>query len=283
MAEISEMLQQLSGANESFESIAMMMSLPDDQFALIAPGVLDSFLHSISNPSFQLTLAQVANSQGTTVEEILQGVDAVVAEIDKTDVYSAQKKTFLKQFLFGIGNAFMETQGVAKKVLKVPFELCSENAKVPAYAHITDSGADIYAAEDIVIKPGETRLVSTGIKVQLPPGYEFQVRPKSGIALKTKLRIANQPGTVDEAYRGEIGVIIDNIEPPISDITYEFNENGKMVVTSILHGHAAVIEKGQKIAQLVLASVVKADFQCVEHISDNTDRKDGAYGSTGLK
>ena len=142
---------------------------------------------------------------------------------------------------------------------------------------------DVYALDDYTINPGETQLIPTGIKLALPPGYEIQVRPKSGRALKTKLRVANTPGTVDAGYRDEIKVIIENIEPPIKDISYEFDENGKPIITSILHGSSYTIGKGEKFCQLVLMEVPKAAFYRVEKVSEIGEDRGGGFGSTGLK
>ena len=178
-----------------------------------------------------------------------------------------------------------ETEGVAKKVLQVPFQICDERAKMPEYANDGDSGMDVFALEDITIAPGETKLIKTGIKAALPYGYEFQVRPKSGLSLKTKMRVANAPGTIDSTYRGEIGVIVDNIDPPIKSIeTEEVWEDGKidsLKVKSITYGENIYIEAGQKIAQLVLIEVPKVALYKVEEISADTTRGEGGYGSTG--
>src|SRR5690625_7042344 len=94
--------------------------------------------------------------------------------------------------------------------LKIGFKRLNDDAILPTKAHPTDSGFDLYAsAEDVIIEPGETVVVPTGIAVELPKGFEAQVRPRSGITAKTKLRV--QLGTIDQDYRGEIGVIVDNI------------------------------------------------------------------------
>ena len=134
--------------------------------------------------------------------------------------------------------------------------------------------------DDITVKPGETVFVPTGIKVALPAGYELQVRPKSGRALKTKLRIANTPGTIDQAYRDEIKIIVENIESRIKDITVD--EEGK--VTSILYGGDFTIGKGEKFCQLVLAEVPKIAFYRVDKVTDvDTENRGGGFGSSGLK
>src|SRR5690625_4442372 len=87
------------------------------------------------------------------------------------------------------------------------------DAVIPKYAKKGDSGFDLVAVEDMVIEPGETKLIKTGLAFEIPEGYEIQVRPRSGITLKTKLRV--QLGTIDSNYRGEVGVIVDNITPKI--------------------------------------------------------------------
>ena len=136
--------------------------------------------------------------------------------------------------------------------------------------------------EDINISPGETILIKTGLKVAIPVGYELQVRPKSGISLKTKLRVANTPGTIDSGYRDEIGIIIENIEQPIQDISYHFGTNNEIVIDSILHGKTYSIEKGQKIAQLVLNKISKANFILVDTVNEIEGDRGGGFGSTGL-
>ena len=137
----------------------------------------------------------------------------------------------------------------------------------------------MYALEDITIAPGETKLIPLGIKCALPLGYELQVRPKSGRCLKTKLRIANTPGTIDAGYRDEIGVIIDNIEPVIRHA--DMDETGRLF--NILWGQSYTIGKGEKFAQLVLSEVPKAAFYEVETVANIGEDRKGGFGSTGVK
>jgi dUTP pyrophosphatase len=123
-------------------------------------------------------------------------------------------------------------------------------------------------------------LVPTGIKVAIPAGYELQVRPKSGRCLKTKLRVANTPGTIDAGYRDEIGVIIDNIEPFIKSA--DIDENGRLY--NVEFGSSYTIGAGEKFAQLVLAEVPKAIFYQIESVSEvANDGRNGGFGSTGVK
>ena len=130
-------------------------------------------------------------------------------------------------------------------------------ATLPARAHPGDAGLDLYAAGDHAIPPGETRLVGTGLAIELPPGTEAQVRPRSGLALKHSVTVLNTPGTVDEGYRGEVGVILIN------------------------HGRSAFeVRCGMKIAQLVIKPTLAVDVVAVDALSD-TSRGDGGFGSTG--
>lgn len=269
-------------SNESDMSTLMinLLNMPDEQFDLIAPGVLEGFERSVNNPNNRIAFAQAMNSLGYTADDMVESIDEITKSIDAVDVIPVMKKDFLKKLIGILFNTINETEGIAKRYISIPIELCHENAKVPQYAHVSDSGVDVYALEDITVHPGETVLVPTGIKVALPPGYEIQVRPKSGRALKTKLRVANTPGTIDSGYRDEIKVIIENIEPSIKNMTID--DNGR--VTSVLFGSDYFIGKGEKFCQLVLSEVPKMAFYRVDSIKevDEIDRG-GGFGSSGLK
>jgi len=138
------------------------------------------------------------------------------------------------------------------------FKRLVPEAVLPAYAHPSDAGMDLRSVEDLTIAPGARRLVHTGLVVMLPPLYEAQVRPRSGLALKHGVTVLNAPGTIDAGYRGEIGVILANFgDEPFA------------------------VKKGDKIAQMVIASLTQpevAETDCV----DETDRGEGGFGSTGV-
>jgi dUTP pyrophosphatase len=129
---------------------------------------------------------------------------------------------------------------------------------MPGYAHPGDAGADLYAAEDAVIAPGERKLVRTGIAIALPPGYVGLVHPRSGMALKLGITVLNAPGTVDAGYRGEILVNLINHD----------------------RANAAKIARGDRIAQLVVQRVERAHFHGVESLP-GSERGAGGHGSTG--
>ena len=138
------------------------------------------------------------------------------------------------------------------------FRKIHPDAVLPSYAHPSDAGMDVRSVEDLVIAPGGRALVRTGLVMLLPPMYEAQVRPRSGLALKNGVTVLNTPGTVDSGYRGEIGVILAN-----------FGETDFQV------------KKGDKVAQIVIAPVTQPTIEETD-IVDETDRGSGGFGSTGV-
>lgn len=143
--------------------------------------------------------------------------------------------------------------------VKLQVKRVHPDARIPEYAHSGDSGMDLYSVEDVELAPGETKLVKTGLQVSMPKGFEAQVRPKSGLAAKFGVTVLNTPGTVDSGYRGEVMVILANLG----------REKYK-------------VEKGKKIAQMVITRVEEAEVEEAEEL-DSTTRKDGGFGSTGLE
>src|SRR5690625_3578945 len=168
--------------------------------------------------------------------------------------------------------------------LRVGFKKLSKHAIIPSRAFPTDSGYDLYASEDVIIEPGETAVVPTGIAVQLPEGYEAQVRPRSGVTSRTKLRV--QLGTIDNGYTGEIGVIVDNINSFSTDnlvslLTYIDGKTG-LDNNGDLYGEGTyLIRKGEKIAQLVVQHLPQIIAEEVYNLEE-TERGDAGFGSTGI-
>ncbi len=143
------------------------------------------------------------------------------------------------------------------QVAKVKVLRLVESARLPRYEHEDDAGLDLFAIAPQTIPPGETALINTGIAIELPPNTEAQVRPRSGLALKHSLTVLNTPGTIDAGYRGEIGVIMIN------------------------HGKQAFqVLAGMKIAQMVIAPLIRADIEEVNRLSYSV-RGEGGFGSTG--
>ena len=134
------------------------------------------------------------------------------------------------------------------------------NNDLPKYETENSAGMDVRAhfpMEEIILEPGERLLIKTGLKLEIPSGYECQVRPRSGLAYKNGITVLNSPGTIDADYRGDIGVILIN------------------------HGKSNfVIKKGERIGQLVFAKYERAEFELAEEL-ESTERGEGGFGSTG--
>jgi dUTP pyrophosphatase len=171
-----------------------------------------------------------------------------------------------------------------ERMIPVKVKRLHPDAVIPKYAHEDDVCFDLVAIEDVVIEPGGTKKVRTGIALQQPKGYEIQIRPRSGISEKTKLRISNAPGTIDQ-YTGEIGVLMDNIHsgsyPNGAVHRYGFNIDGSRTKDTLRYG-AYIVRKGDRIAQAVVKPVEPAEFIEVNEL-DETERGDGGFGSSGVK
>lgn len=183
-----------------FEEFAVLFALNETDFNIIKGPIIAELEKSLNNPSDKYLLLKSLEQNNVDINELIELYNTLLIEIDEQlkDI-SQEKRDFLKQIIGIIVNAVNEVNGTANEKIYIPIELCNPNAKMPTYANVGDAGLDIYALDDIIIKPGETKLIKTGLKVAIPFGYELQVRPKSGRALKTKLRVANTPGTIKVA------------------------------------------------------------------------------------
>jgi len=171
-------------------------------------------------------------------------------------------------------------------------EICREGVQLPEYANESDACMDIRSAEDVIIGQAETKIIPTGLKMAIPVGYELQIRPRSGISENTPLRVANSPGTIDSGYRDEIGIIITNTcDEACCDkedceeflasgcdkcklcygLTDKGNKNGKYE-----------INKGDRIAQIILKPVPKMRFTEISDIKTIGNNRHGGFGSTGV-
>lgn len=281
---LAETLNLQGEAEDGTALFGALLSMPEDQFEIVGPHVLDNMQRSLNDPNARIALVAALGNTGYKGDELTSMFIDICNEIDAqmTEI-SQQKRDWIKQMMGVVINAINETEGISKRYIRIPYEVCHEAAKQPAYAHETDSGMDVFALEDITLAPGEQRIIPIGIKVALPTGYELQVRPKSGLSSKTKLRIANAPGTIDAGYRDEIGIIIENVEPPIKSIATSFAQspNDCIPIGAVEFGSSYTIGKGQKFAQLVLAEVPKAVLFEVEKVGEIGEDRGGGFGSTG--
>lgn len=183
-----------------------------------------------------------------------------------------------------IKTKFERRESESMRNVPVKIKRLHPDATVPQYATAGAAGFDLVAVEDVIIAPGETVKVRTGLAFELPPGYELQIRPRSGISAKTKLRVANAPGTVDEDFRGEVCVLIDNISP-VPPVTDEWTQT-RAIDGEYIYGTKApegtyLIRKGERIAQGILAEVPRASFIVTDELTE-TERGEGSFGSTGV-
>nr|WP_128081562.1 dUTP diphosphatase [Arthrobacter sp. TB 26] len=142
--------------------------------------------------------------------------------------------------------------------LTVKLKMLDDGLEPPSYAHPGDAGADLRAREDVVLAPGERRLVPTGVSIALPDGFVALIHPRSGLATKHGLTVVNAPGTVDAGYRGEIAVTLLNTD----------------------RHHAIELKRGDRIAQMVIQRVEYARFLPVQDLGGSV-RGGGGFGSTG--
>jgi len=266
------------GGLDMFESL---MELEDDQFKELYPMMLQVFNETLNDKANEAEIIAMALTAEGGIDSIREEYEEIVKLIDEMDFISEIKKDFLKEVMMLSFNRMSSILNKEAPIVQIPCEL-EEGVKLPVYAHDTDAGLDIYAREEITIGPGETVIVHTGIKCAIPEGYALLIQPRSGQSAKTKLRIANTPGLIDSGYRDEIGVIIENIEPPFKDIDYSFDTNGEVHIHSILHGSAYTIAPGQRFAQMRLVQVPRANFTQVESVGEIGENRGGGFGSSGL-
>lgn len=279
MAEVEKVNPSMGG----FEELSMLLALPEEHFAMLAPVFLEELEKSFNNVEDKLFIAQAMNAAGAKMEDLQESYTALITSLDKefSGIMSGQKIDFLKRFLSISYNSIADIQGVTKRVIQVPIELTSEGAKIPTYANLGDGAVDLYAPCDFTIGPGETKIIPVDIKVALPYGYAFLIHPRSGLSAKTKLRVANSVGLVDSQYKGVIGVILENVEPRIKNIIYEFDDNNRPVIKAIEHGQSYTISKGDRFAQMRLVEVPSASFFQVESVDGIGDDRGGGFGSSG--
>jgi dUTP pyrophosphatase len=187
---------------------------------------------------------------------LLKLLELLIGTFREQQEFIIQQQEFIIQQQEIIDSIKKEREAEKQILLKV--KLLSEKAKIPQSAYEGDTGLDLFSTSEAFIQPGESALISTGISIQLPPETEAQIRPRSGLALKHQVTVLNTPGTIDQGYRGEIGVILIN--------------HGKLPFK---------VEVGMKIAQMVIKPILSVQVNKVEEL-DETDRGVGGFGSTGI-
>lgn len=262
----NEKFEQFFGGTANKDSLDQFMAfleMDDAEFDAIWPMFKESFKQMTRSEKFQAeqreSLLSIPDVSADQINAEKEFYGEILSEIKEDPTLSDNKKEYLELFFNSIVSVHEDLIKTNRISVDVKIVKLNKDATIPEYAHSTDAGCDVFAVEETKIEPGETKIVKTGIAVAIPAGYEIQVRPRSGLSLKSKLRIANAPGTIDSDYRGEIGIIMTNT----GDIPY-------------------VIDKNMKIAQLVIAPTPMIKWNVVKSLEElgTTERGEGGFGST---
>lgn len=253
--DIFEKIRQTLPLGEDWEEFEKILKLPDDKFNAVYPIYKEKFQKFFETPNFQKEcLSQIGTVPIEDMEAERASFEEFLSDIANDTSISKNKREFLIYFFRSIiGNLYNMAENPRERI-KISIEKITPTAKIPEYANPSDAGCDIYSNETITIKPGETKIVKTGIKIAIPAGYGIFIYPRSGMSAKTKIRVANSVGIIDSTYHKEIGVILDNIGT--EDYT---------------------INIGDRIAQMIIQPVPMINW--VEDLIEDTAR--GGFGSTG--
>ena len=268
--------------------LGAILAMPDEQFEVVKPTLFSSIESTFNAPEAKIAFAQMLNQQGLRIEDFSGNLDNLVAAVDDLAVEGAElsesKKDLLRFIFTTFVNTMEQSNMVSHRVITIPIELCREDAKLPKYATDGSAAMDIYSPEEYIINPGECVIIPTGLKVDIPIGYALLIQPRSGMSRKTKLRIANTPGLIDSDYHEEIGVIVENIEPPLLDTELDTNTGeffGGTPILGNLYGNCYTIGKGERFAQMRLVEVPLVNWLQVNSLGTFENDHGAGFGSTG--
>ena len=268
---------------DGLKALGAILTMPDDAFETVKGSLCDSIEQTFNAPDAKIAFAQMMNQNGLKIEDFTSNMDNLVAAVDELAAegveLSDSKKDFLKFIFATFANVMEQSNMVSHRIINIPIELCRDGAQFPMYATDGSAAMDIYSPEEYVIAPGECVIIPTGIKVNIPIGYALLIQPRSGLSRKTKLRVANTPGLIDSDYHEEIGVIIENIDPPLKDYTIQQDEGG--ILQGPLYGSSYTIGKGERFAQMRLVEVPLVNWLPVESLGEFDNDHGKGFGSTG--
>ena len=233
------------------EEFVDLIKTPDSVFNLMYPSIRQELVNVVHDPQ---TETMIKAAQLTPeYQEIANEIPKIIADLRSLTDANPNKVELLTMILDIFSGEFSNAE------VFVEFLHKDEKSKLPAYAHLTDAGADVFVNNELIVAPGEFGvIVPTGMKMAIPVGWQLSVRPRSGLSHKTLIRVSNAPGTIDAGYRDEVGIIIDNFD----DAPFG-------------------IEKGDRLAQLVLERVYKAKFTEISSVANIGEDRGGGYGSSG--
>lgn len=249
----------------------MLETMSDEELIERADLLVNNLTTVLNSPEMATATEEVFKQidlEGEPPQMVIQNFNAAqeavfmaIEELKQDYPDSPAKQAFCDMLASVIETYFMNIIGklANRDSVNIGVELVHENAKIPTYAHEGDQGADIYAVEEIVVEPHTYgNVIPTGLKVIIPHDWCLSIRPRSGLSKNSTLRISNSPATIDQQYRGEIKVLIDNI--------------GDSPVT---------IKAGERIAQMILERNYQAKYHKVDSVEPDTERGEGGFGSSG--
>lgn len=275
--------------SDGLEVLGAILATPDEQFEVIKPALMDSIEVTFNSPEAKIGFAQMMNKEDVKIEDLTGSLDNLIIAVDELTIEGVElnesKKDLLKFIFTTFVNIMQESNMVSHRIINIPIELYRDDAKLPTYATDGSAAMDIYSPEEYVIGPGECVIIPTGLKVNIPIGYALLIQPRSGMSRKTKLRIANTPGLIDSDYHEEIGVIVENIDPPLKDIDIEWSTASSMFgappTLGNLYGSSFTIGKGERFAQMRLVEVPLINWLPVSSLGEFDNDHGKGFGSTG--
>ena len=252
-AALNLFIQQVPGLAE----ICDFANLPDEQFAEIHTYITVGIENAYADPSFKKELKRLTDSLSPEDYQMMMVTfGTITEEISKLDCLE-EKKSFLNLIMNSMSAGIIEMYADPYDIV-VPIQFFGDANEVPVYAHSTDAGADVFAAQDVIIPANCFGYsISLGFAFALPRGWQAEARPRSGLSKKTRMRISNTPGTIDGGYRDELCLLVDNFGEELS-----FN-------------------RGDRICQLVLQPIYRMRFVPTANVKEIGEDRGGGFGSTG--
>ena len=276
-----EELEKLLNEGENADGmrfLAAALALKDETFEILRPVLQDSIIETFNEPQVQMQLIQSFAQCGFSIDDLINHSDeAFDALFNNSEVQlSESKKDFFKFLMTAIVNSITSSTINPAHVVEIPVEICREGAKLPTYATDGSAAMDIYSTEEYTIDPGQTIIIPTGIKVAIPHGYALLIHPRSGLSARSKLRIPNSLGLIDEDYHEEIGVIVENIDQKVKDA--DMYGDFELVKE---YGAPITIGKGERIAQMRLVEVPRIKWREVNSLGNFKEDHGAGFGSSG--
>ena len=256
MNELENLMQSIKGLLELDDEM-----FDEERMQVLLDNVKQQFSPEVVNQSINQIIKNLED-QGLNRQEAAESVKALTEVLNEMiygeNQLTGNKKVFIDSIMDQLRDIFNKAlEKYHSYAIELPMTV-DEGAQVPTYAHDTDAAADLYALEDTVLRgPSLGNKIRTGVKIQLPEGWLALIIPRSSIGAKTSMRLSNSVGLIDSGYRGELGVLYDNID--INDVT---------------------IHKGDRIAQLLVMPSYRFQAKVVDSLEDS-DRGEGGFGSSG--